>query len=541
MAFVNFATAAQAVNLTNQQLVQFANTSTGSETSWTWFSTGGDEISMTGRDLDFDGRGRVTAGRVDRILIDLDNDGAAADMEIRGASFTATLLDDDPASFWNLVLGGNDIIDATGLAASRIGTSAFSSLFGDDLTAASGSDRGGNDVITLGNGLYLVAGDVNVVDDAPGGPVAVYQGGVDQILGQATTLGQQLAGDAFSVFGAGILRGGNDLVSFGSTQSLVAGDAMLATGTQAGNTRVEGGDDRLEAKAGATGTVSGDVHNALAFADVLGGDDTITDSDAASRLFGDVSLSTGSPATSIVGGADEISGNGGDDLLSGDVGQRTDKAKIIGGDDTLSGGNGNDQLFGEVATEGAIANVSGGNDTLFGDAGNDRLFGQTGNDKLFGGSGNDVLAGGGGNDRLEGGTQDDNLRGAKGADILLGGDGKDILGGDAGRDELTGGAGADFFLFDQLGDSGVTAATRDLITDFSKGQGDRIALSGEEFGDFDFIGKAAFDAAGQIRFRQVDGDTQVEFNADADNAAEMQVVLTGQVDLTATDFGFFFV
>lgn len=423
MAFVNFNGATRAVRLDDPKLAEFALSSTGGTTGWTWLSSGGDEIATIGRGFEFVGvQPLVTAGRVERIRIDVDNDSAAADVEISGASFAATLLDDGSQAFWNAVLGGNDIIDARGLAATRIGAGTISTLFGDDSSATGGvggTNRGGNDVITLGDGGYIVAGDIHLLEGLPGGATVTYQAGRDQILAQSTASFQQLAGDASSVFARATLLGGDDLLSVGGRNSaLAAGDASLATGIRNGEARVEGGDDRIEAKAGTVGTLSGDVHQALVFADVIGGDDSITDSDSGNQLFGDVSLSTGGSANFIIAGDDRISGNGGDDLLSGDVGTRTGQTKVTAGDDTLFGGAGNDALFGEVAT-GSLVGATGGNDEMFGDEGDDRLFGQTGNDRLDGGSGRDRLDGGAGKDRLDGGAGDDDLRGGGGADVFI--------------------------------------------------------------------------------------------------------------------------
>jgi Ca2+-binding RTX toxin-like protein len=80
--------------------------------------------------------------------------------------------------------------------------------------------------------------------------------------------------------------------------------------------------------------------------------------------------------------------------------------------------------------------------------------------KLKGGSGDDTLTGGALNDRLDGG---------RGADRLDGGAGNDKIEGGKGDDVLTGGPGADIFEFER-GDG------RDVITDFSAADGDRLHL-----------------------------------------------------------------
>ena len=111
---------------------------------------------------------------------------------------------------------------------------------------------------------------------------------------------------------------------------------------------------------------------------------------------------------------------------------------------------------------------------------------------------------------IDGGSGNDFMVGADGADTLKGGVGDDLLSGGALGDRLTGGAGSDRFQYTGLaggpfGSDGTVSATRDTITDFTKGQ-DRIDVhlidaNGSVFGvpDFTFIGGSGFTAAGQIR------------------------------------------
>lgn len=114
-----------------------------------------------------------------------------------------------------------------------------------------------------------------------------------------------------------------------------------------------------------------------------------------------------------------------------------------GGADDVRGGSGNDLLFGEA-----------GNDDVRGYAGADRLYGDGGWDDLRGEDGDDFVYGGADNDRLEGNQGDDRLFGEGGNDALFGDgwdivwvDGKYRIGtpGPAGADILDGGAGTDTF------------------------------------------------------------------------------------------------
>lgn len=185
----------------------------------------------------------------------------------------------------------------------------------------------------------------------------------------------------------------------------------------------------------------------------------------------------------------------------------------------------------------------GGNDQVIGFAGDDSLDGGVGNDTLFGdaktsesqahnatlataASGNDVLVGGAGNDKIFGGA---------GVDRIIGG---------LGRDALTGGLGKDTFDFNSVKDMGTTAKTRDVIVDFSHGQGDRIDLStidgtGKAAGhSFHFIGTKAFDGSkGALHYR-FEGSTKtiVEGDIDGDKHADFQIEIAAHKGLTAVDF-----
>ncbi|KRB42459.1 Ig-like domain-containing protein [Phenylobacterium sp. Root700] len=163
-------------------------------------------------------------------------------------------------------------------------------------------------------------------------------------------------------------------------------------------------------------------------------------------------------------GADTISGGGGDDNVNG--GPNNDLLQGNTGADTISAGPGAD-----------VARGGQGNDFINGNQGNDLLFGDLGDDSVAGGQGDDFLQGNQGDDVLLGDLGDDVLLGGRDNDILRGGDGADRLSGDLGDDTLTGGAGADIFSF-------IGGAGRDVITDFSHAEADRILLSTTQAADF---------------------------------------------------------
>jgi len=271
-------------------------------------------------------------------------------------------------------------------------------------------------------------------------------------------------------------------------------------------------------------------------------------------------------AGDAVGSADTVNGTANADILNGYL-----------GNDIIHGGAGADRVAGGT-----------GSDLLWGDAGNDVITGGLGNDQLSGGAGADIMIGGIGNDvyyvenygdrvqeQANGGTDQvfssidfalsDNTEiltllgtarnglgnalnnrmigneavngfsGGGGNDVLDGKGGNDVLDGNWGTDTLTGGAGADTFRFQGL--QSAVGSGRDVITDFSHAQGDKIDLhfidaSTKAAGDqaFTFIGGANFTGvAGQLHFQggilsgDVNGDGKADFEVQVKGAAALVI------------------
>lgn len=154
-----------------------------------------------------------------------------------------------------------------------------------------------------------------------------------------------------------------------------------------------------------------------------------------------------------------------------------------GGDDRISGAAGIDWIFGDQGAD--RLSGGGGDDNLFGGTQSDQLAGGAGNDWIFGGHGSDKMSGDAGDDLLFGNEDADQINGGAGADIISGGKGADGLNGDAGddwfqlgapggdgNDKLSGGAGVDHYLIQGDFD-------KDLISDFSISQGDRLVFSAD--------------------------------------------------------------
>jgi len=138
--------------------------------------------------------------------------------------------------------------------------------------------------------------------------------------------------------------------------------------------------------------------------------------------------------------------------------------------------DGDDIIIG--SSEGEVINGNAGRDLIYGTGGNNFLRGGKGDDTLLGGTNNDILNGNNDNDVVFGGDGNDVVRGGKGHDYLYGEGGDDVLIGDFGADVLNGGAGADLFVLRRDTVVGVVDPLQaDYITDFNRGEGDRIGLT----------------------------------------------------------------
>ena len=149
-----------------------------------------------------------------------------------------------------------------------------------------------------------------------------------------------------------------------------------------------------------------------------------------------------------------------------------------------------------------------------------------------------------GNDNLLGTERDNVIAALAGNDRISSGAGLDTLRGGAGRDVMTGGLDADIFDFNSKSESGKSASTRDVITDFTPGTDHvdistidaRSTVSGNQ--SFRYIGAQPFhDRPGELHFRfEGAGRTIVEGDVNGDGRADFQIELTGHMALTRGDF-----
>jgi trimeric autotransporter adhesin len=386
----------------------------------------------------------------------------------------------------NLTFTGVMNLDGTGNAYANIltGNAATNTLIGldgnDTLDGGAGDDTmlGGN-----GSDTYVVDSALDVVTDTG---VATDVDTVKTSLADFT-LGNDIENLTFtgSVYSTGVGNASNNVMTGGlslNDLSGLAGNDTLIGGSLRDYLDGGTGNDTMLGGAGADKYIVDSV------------DDVVTETDAG--IDDQVQLQNGLSWT--LGANFEIlamdswgtmasngTGNTLDNLLMGNAGVNTltglagnDQLNGRGGADVLVGGLGNDmyEFTTSVATITELANQ--GTDTLYSDFTVAALATNVENLVLYNpisgninGTGNtvaNVITGNDGANTLSGLAGNDQISGGLGIDRLVGG---------VGADKLTGGIpGTDTFAF-ALGDSGQTATTLDMISDFTKGAlgtGDKI-------------------------------------------------------------------
>jgi serralysin len=401
-----------------------------------------------------------------------------------------------------------------------------------------------------------MANDTYMIDELAVGPETV-------------TVVDDGTGIDWLVFSSAIYASPTDIRLGWTTEDGSASSAssfFFITGNDGRRLVVEGLVENVRASNGVDAIQGNEVAN-LIFGDQstsgLGGNDTIGAGAGNDTIYG------GSGDDSADGGADNdlLFGNAGNDTISGGAGRDT----IIGGAgaDSLSGGAtdgdtvsyaGSDAAVTVRITFGSTTTAAGGHaagdqlngfDAVIGSAFDDVIvdtvkgtvaFG--GNDNTFaGGAGDDTLRLGGGADRGDGGTGADVLFGEDGNDTLMGNDGADLLTGGIGQDRLNGGAGADHFIFTARTHSTTDVAGRDIITDFSHVERDKIdlrtidAIAGGANDHFTFVGRAAFSGtAGELRLFDTGPSIVVQVDVNGDKSADFAIMVQTVATLLAGDF-----
>jgi len=290
---------------------------------------------------------------------------------------------------------------------------------------------------------------------------------------------------------------------------------------------------------------------------------------AVGRLTNNVGIAYGATIENAVGGSgnDSLLGNSVDNVLTGNAGN-----DILGGgagNDTLNGGVGNDTMLGGIGNDIYVVGEAGDIVTELANEGSDTVLASisyTLGDNVE----NLTLTG----DALSGigNGLNNTIRGNGLANVIDGGAGNDRLIGGDGVDRLTGGAGDDIFVAEI---NATGSATRrgvmsvDVFTDFDQNGDDMIDLTGIDANSamaghqtFNWQGHANGGNAGDLWMQTfgninaaehalgfdidgIDGAstfrgpvTVIFGNTNGDRDAEFALVMTGQSDITATDFLF---
>ncbi|WP_395679158.1 beta strand repeat-containing protein [Inquilinus sp.] len=498
---------------------------------------------------------------------------------------------------------GNDVITLAGVANGQTvnGVAGNDIITGgtgiDVLNGGDGTDTvaggGGNDVLYGGQGADSVSGGL--------GYDVFRFGSLIEISGLAETLNGGADDDRID-FATGNLSGAVNLslatlIGIEELNLAGSGNTVTLTAAQLGAFSVITagfGPDILVLSASGTADLTGAAIGGIDEIRGSAGNDTINLTDV---VNGQTVNGVAGNDTIIGGaGADVLNGGDGGDAMSGGL-----------GNDVLYGGQGADIVKGSLGYDvfrfGSLTDISGLAEVLDGGADDDRIDFATGNlsgavnlgtatlasvEELYlAGSGNtvtltaaqlgafttivsgfgpdilvlsaagtvdltgasisgiDEIRGSAGNDviTLAGVGNGQTVNGRTGNDTITGGGAADVLDGGAGKDLLAGGGGADRFVLSVIGDSPATA-NRDVVSDFSRVEGDRIDLSRIDastavIGDqaFAFIGTSAFTGvAGQLRYAQSGGITIVAGDVNGDKVSDFHVEISGTVALGAIDF-----
>ena len=393
--------------------------------------------------------------------------------------------------------------------------------------------------------------------------------------------------------GADVLdgSGGTDWAEYiGAASGVTAdlGNSLNNTGYAAGDTYIS--IENLRGSNSAGDMLRGDgLQNFLEggqgnFVDVLdgaGGNDYAAYGGATAAVtasFTAPSTNTGDAQGDIYIAIEGLQGSNFNDTLTGDGNNNF----LIGGGgaDVLDGGLGIDQAEYRFASIGITADLansaantgeaagdtyisienlrgSNNNDTLRGDDNDNSLRGTGGADVLDGRGGidtadyfmhttnlvADLLAPGGNTgeaagdtyisiENIRGGLANDTLRGDSGANRLDGQGGNDRLDGRGGNDLLTGGVGIDTFVY-------ANGYGADTITDFNRGQGDKIDLTGASgiFSLADVQAIASVSAGTNTFINFGGGNTLLLSNVTPNTLVETDFIFAAAPNPAPTDIG----
>ncbi|WNF54712.1 M10 family metallopeptidase [Pseudomonas sp. SG20052] len=394
----------------------------------------------------------------------------------------------------------------------------------------------------LGNGAFTLLGnglnnsltgnaDTNVLDGGLGADILTGGAGNDTYFvdnaGDVVVETSTLASEADTVMSSISYTLSANVEYLGLT-----GTANLnGTGNALNNVLIgTSGDNVLDGGLGTdlmTGGLGNDTYIVDNIGDVVNETSTLANEIDTVRSSVNYSLSANVENMVLTGTADIYAiGNAQNNVLTGNDGDN----RLNGGEglDTMIGGKGNDYYAVDQSGELALVqeNANEGNDALY------VMYNATAQDHTVDLNSlqnvENILLLGNGAFTLLGNDQNNTLTGNTDANTLNGG---------AGTDTLIGGAGADKFVFSSVSDMG-TGGNRDVVTDFSTLQGDKIDLSQFDanlqvngFNGFTFIGAGDFTGAGQLRFV----DHVLSGNVSGNAGADFEIQLVGVNTFSATD------
>ncbi len=321
--------------------------------------------------------------------------GTGGSVTVAGLPAAVSLIGSEGANDQLVIdtLGGNDVINAAGLADGSVQLTIDGGAGNDNATGSQGNDR-------------LIGGDGNdIVNGGRGNDVALLGNGNDTFIwnpGDGSDVVEGQAGTDTLVFNGAIIDESIDISANGPRARLsrnVANIVMDIDGVENIQLVTLGGVDNVNVN-DLTGTAVKQVAIDLSAVPGSGQGDGATDTVSVHGTAGDDKISVVTSGSSVV--------------VNGLAAQVTIKGVDAGGDAlVVNGGAGNDTINASGVHGQVKLTINGGdgNDTITGSAGSDFVNGGRGNDVASLGAGDDTFVWnpGDGSDTVDGGTGNDTL------------------------------------------------------------------------------------------------------------------------------------
>jgi hypothetical protein len=428
------------------------------------------------------------------------------------------------------------------------------------------SDSPDPDTLIVGSGAFLITTDnlVAVVLGNQGAWTVSVNGLISGGFGALTVNG---TGSTVKIGATGTLSGGGFGLATSGTVSVKNAGVIEGTGATSDGISISFSEKQTIVNTGIitqTGGSGFGINSSFNSKDIIINSGTISslflgDGNDSVTNFQTVGLKvvSGHIATSLLGTGNDVfkGGKFAEDVSDGDgadritLGSGNDTVRQINtndGIDRLDGGKGVDTYSASDSPAALRINIDSvahsvavlgfaavGANTATGATPGDQLDRITNFENVQGGTSNDLIYGSAAANKIEGLGGGDFLSGFGGNDIIDGGADVDFIFGGLGKDILTGGSEGDRFEYTSIKESGPTASTRDVITDFDISDDlnltpvDAISINAKGTNDeFSFIGtnvdfsgaagelRAIFTANGQRIEGDVNGDKRVDFSID---------------------------